>query len=238
MRIGIHFFKKKIKKVRKRKKMNWLLEYFLFIHVTIFLFNHLSHETRDRKYPRHEWWFPYWYWLVIEFNLFFSGYVLQMVWISYSDTNDWIWSESYLMSLLKIIPGLYIVDIWFFVTHYWFHKPINYIQYHYLHHQFSQYTFPSTTFYSHPLEHILSNVGLVLVSALVTRMSDGLFGIWLMIVLLEGMRGHSGPLYFNLFNKQISIPTTTHILHHKYKNMYFGVGGFMDSLFGTLKKMA
>lgn len=206
--------------------MIWWQYFFIFIHLAVLGFNHVTKETKP--FPAQV--VPAIYWLTIEFNLLMAQFTMQQamwLWDWSDDASQWIWTEGYSLSLFKFALGFAVVEIWFYLTHRFLHRYC-YSNIHFIHHLFSNWTFASTTFFSHPLEHLLSNVGLILVSAQVTQMSAGLFWYWLQLVIFEGMRGHAAPI--NIFGIQLQ---TGHILHHRFKSIQFGAGGFMDELCQT-----
>ena len=138
-----------------------------------------------------------------------------------------IYNYNLLWNILKLPLLPLLTDIIFYVTHRMFHN-ITYLyqNVHKIHHQFVD-TYSLAANACHPIEHIITNMGAVLLPVIILNLPLTWGTIWLQLASINSTFCHSGYVFF----KRISpIP---HDFHHKFTNIEFGAGQTMDAIFST-----
>ena len=119
-----------------------------------------------------------------------------------------------------------IADQWFYWTHRAMHRvKFLYNNIHYIHHQWT-YPIAVRTIYAHPVEHIITNVGTLIVPPLIWSSSLEFLMFWVGVATFNAVAGHSG-IHFPVFTNE------KHDLHHRYLNCNYGTFGLSDRMFGT-----
>ena len=80
--------------------------------------------------------------------------------------------------------------------------------------------------YAHPVEHIICNIGAMLIGPLIFPTSQVVLGIWTSIGTLNAVTSHSG----------LALPyiqNVRHDLHHRYLSCNYGAAGPSDIMYGT-----
>ena len=119
-----------------------------------------------------------------------------------------------------------IADQWF----YWTHRTMHRVKYfynniHYIHHQWT-YPIAVRTIYAHPIEHIITNIGSIVLPPLIYPTSVNFLIFWVSLATFNAVVGHSG-IRFPIFANE------KHDLHHRFLNCNYGTFGLSDRLFGT-----
>ena len=144
------------------------------------------------------------------------------------DTSWQLSLNDILYTPIYFIVYTYLADIWFYFTHLTLHR--NRFLYKHIHSIHHQWLFPMgiCAIYAHPLEHIVSNIGSVIIGPVILPINSTLFCLWIILTTLNTVISHSGSYIYMLNNE-------THDLHHRIMSGNFGVRGFCDKLFGTYR---
>lgn len=124
---------------------------------------------------------------------------------------------------LQIPLLILIFEIFFYYTHRALHHPLLYPRVHKIHHR---WVYPSavSTFYAHPLEHALTNVIPVALSAYLVGLPFSLVRLWHLLALSNGIIvSHGG----------YDLGKNFHDDHHVYVTCNYGAFGFLDTFYGT-----
>lgn len=132
----------------------------------------------------------------------------------------------------KIVLGFVVAEVWQYVTHRFLHLPWFYNHIHSWHHKYRHPT-SVTTFYAHPLENLVFNVGTVLVPMYVLQMSHLCSHLFIAVSVLSAVASHSGWMYLGSL---MGWYYSAHDEHHEYMICEYGPGLFMDYLFKTRHK--
>jgi len=114
-----------------------------------------------------------------------------------------------------------IADCLFWSFHLLLHTSTLFQLFHSLHHQII-YPEPLTTFYVHPVEHILVNLFPIFLGPLILKPYPPLLLIWLTLSTFSAVENHSGN-QDNFFRN-----SEFHDMHHRYVNMNYGISGLFD----------
>ncbi|KAK8215255.1 hypothetical protein M8818_002267 [Zalaria obscura] len=137
--------------------------------------------------------------------------------------------DKQLPSLAEIIRDFTLcvlgAEIIFYYGHRLLHHPRFYSRIHKKHHQFTAPIAP-TAQYSHPLEHILSNVIPLALPPQILQCHIITFWLFLGCALFETVTVHSG---FDFFSGCVRM----HDLHHEKFSINYGSLGFLDLAHGT-----
>ena len=128
-----------------------------------------------------------------------------------------------------VLVFLMIEEFLFFHFHFLAHRsPFIYRHIHKLHHRFTSPT-AFHVLYTHPIEHVMVNILPLLLGPVLMASHHVLAILWLAVGQLSSLVAHSGYLI-------PLIPTNPlHDFHHEHFTGNFGVLGFFDFLYGTLK---
>jgi len=134
-------------------------------------------------------------------------------------TNKFPTVREFIRRLLMII---FIFEVLFYTGHYIIHSKCLYGRIHKKHHEWTA-PVAAAAHYNHFLEHIILNITVPSISAIITGSNFITILFWFMLASISVTSTHSG-YWFALARK--------HDNHHKYFNCEYGVI-FMDYLFNT-----
>ena len=139
--------------------------------------------------------------------------------------NYHLYDMSYTEIAIRIIVGIQLCNMWFYLVHRMFHIKFLYKRIHYRHHMNTE-TVAVTALDANPLEHIISTMGIFFVcSTPIPRFYIRCFGV--IIMTWWTCDAHSG------YTK----PSNRHEIHHKLHSYNYGQGLYlMDKLFGSHKE--
>lgn len=118
----------------------------------------------------------------------------------------------------------------FYYTHRLFHHEWFYARFHKIHHSFKA-PFALAAVYAHPLEHLISNVGPLLLFPSLCGAHVFFIWWWMMIAILNTCTAHSG-YYFPMMPSSVF-----HDFHHEQFKYCFGTFGLLDAFHGTDSKL-
>ncbi len=129
---------------------------------------------------------------------------------------------SYFDSAKDLFISSYLIDIFFYFTHYLLHNKYLYI-FHKKHHEIKE-PIGMTALYAHIVDYYFSNLIPVLLPMVILSSTYVTIHLWIFLSILSTIiESHTS--YENLSN--------FHLNHHKYFNYNYGVGGKLDKLLGT-----
>lgn len=140
--------------------------------------------------------------------------------------------------LLMMLVSLAIVsDMHFYLTHRWCHRSVFLWKHIHRHHHVWREPFGVMGIESHPIEHVVVNVGSVVIPILIVQPPLWLVDLILMLAAYKAVTSHSTPLQ-NWIQQTIQrkvawVRSGEHIEHHRTVHRYFGTLGLMDWFFGT-----
>ena len=135
----------------------------------------------------------------------------------YSNEIDWRYVP------LQIPLTIFIFELLFYYLHRLLHTTWLYPSIHKIHHKWV-YPCSISTFYAHPVEHALTNVIPVALSAYLTGLPFTLVRIWHILALINGLFiSHGG----------YDIGQDFHDNHHLYVTCNYGAFKFLDWFHGT-----
>jgi fatty acid hydroxylase domain-containing protein 2 len=118
-----------------------------------------------------------------------------------------------------------IADQWFYWTHRMMHIRFLYRHIHTIHHRWT-YPIAVRAIYAHPVEHIISNIGSLVIGPLLWPASVELMVLWTIVATFNAVSAHSGVSIS-------AVGAEKHDLHHRYLNCNYGTTGFSDRMYGT-----
>lgn len=133
------------------------------------------------------------------------------------------------MVLLQLLFYVVSTDCWFYWVHRLMHMNKTLFRHvHYLHHEWV-YPMAIRTIYTHPVEHLLGNVGSIVIGPYLWPGSRGLIYLWVIGATASSVFAHCGTIlpFFS---------SVTHDLHHRYLTCNYGVLSISDRLYGTLRR--
>lgn len=122
----------------------------------------------------------------------------------------------------KLFATLCIFDLLFYIGHYALHNKYFYGRYHKIHHEWKA-PIALSAHYNHITEHIIVNMFLPFLSAIITGANIYTISLWMLIATLAVTATHSG--YWIFLAKY-------HDSHHQFFNIHYGVF-ITDYLFST-----
>ncbi|CAL4088587.1 unnamed protein product [Meganyctiphanes norvegica] len=128
--------------------------------------------------------------------------------------------------LFELIGCILLEEAGFYYSHRLFHHRLFYKRFHKMHHEW-QSPISITAIYSHPLEHIISNMGPVFLGPLVFGSHTATIWLWCSMVYLSTLNAHSG------YHLPFFPSPEAHDFHHLKFNQCYGVLGVLDLLHGT-----
>ena len=129
---------------------------------------------------------------------------------------------SYFDSAKDLFISSYLIDIFFYFTHYLLHNKYLYF-FHKKHHEIKE-PIGMTALYAHIVDYYFSNLIPVLLPMVILSSTYVTIHLWIFLSILSTIiESHTS--YENLSN--------FHLNHHKYFNCNYGVGGKLDKLLGT-----
>tara|TARA_B110000971_G_scaffold157928_1_gene161290 strand:- start:229 stop:897 length:669 start_codon:yes stop_codon:yes gene_type:complete len=118
---------------------------------------------------------------------------------------------------------LFLLDVFFFTTHYLFHCKFLYKKFHNIHHKITA-PIGLSALYHHPIDYAFSNIIPSALPVVVLRSSVPVFIAWAILTAYHTvMVGHGG----------IKNKSEQHDIHHSKFTKNYGTGFGMDLLFGT-----
>ncbi|KAM7350131.1 fatty acid hydroxylase domain-containing protein 2-like [Cochliomyia hominivorax] len=132
--------------------------------------------------------------------------------------------------LIKFAIMTGLEEVLFYYVHRLLHHRLMYTLYHKKHHKCTA-PIAITTFYCHPVEHILSNFGPITLSGFLLNVHIIVFWAFSTVAIAASMTNHSG--YYFPFAMDLVL---FHDYHHERFNCNFGVFGWLDKFHGTFKE--
>jgi len=132
-------------------------------------------------------------------------------------------------TLRDVLVFIVIEEFLFFHFHMLGHLvPFLYISVHKVHHRFSS-PLAYHVVYTHPIEHVMVNLLPLILGPVLMRSHVLLAILWMSVGQLTSLVAHCG------YSIPIIPTNPLHDLHHKNFTGNFGVLGFFDYIYGTLK---
>lgn len=132
--------------------------------------------------------------------------------------------------ILKLFFCVGVVEIWFYVTHIIAHHKSIYAYCHKMHHK---YTSPVAinALYAHPIDFAITSVFSIVLGCMLIPVHVYTFILYLFLVITSNTFSHSG---YSLYLGKIELLSARyHDDHHRLFNKNYGIGYFMDKIFGT-----
>lgn len=131
--------------------------------------------------------------------------------------------------VLHIVCCLPFAEIVFYSSHRLLHTPWFFQHIHYIHHSMTAPSAP-TCIYAHPVEMILSNIGVVATGPMFMQCHLSVWMIWTLASIIDTMFAHSG------WHLPFTLGSEGHDYHHSSgTGDNLGVIGTLDQYFGTNK---
>jgi len=128
--------------------------------------------------------------------------------------------------LLEGIVFTLVEEVGFYYTHRISHHPSLYKHYHKRHHEWTS-SISIIAIYSHPVEHLVSNVWPVFLGPLLMGSHVATLWVWIMVAQLSTLNSHCG------YHLPFMPSPEAHDYHHLKFTNNFGVLGVLDRLHGT-----
>lgn len=128
-------------------------------------------------------------------------------------------------NILLFVFYTIIGDQWFYWTHRLMHCPLLYYSIHYYHHYWT-YPIAISTINAHPIEHIIINIGSIVIGPLLYPCTDNILTIWIILTTFNAVSGHCG-----LHIPYLSIEN--HDMHHRLLTCNYGTSVLSDYMYGT-----
>jgi len=130
--------------------------------------------------------------------------------------------------LVELIICLLVEEVMFYYSHWLLHNRRIYKHIHKQHHEWTA-SIGLTSLYSHPVEHILSNMLPLAMGPLLLGSHIATSWLWFSLALISTLNSHSG------YHLPFFPSPEAHDFHHLKYNQCYGVLGILDYLHGTDK---
>jgi sterol desaturase/sphingolipid hydroxylase (fatty acid hydroxylase superfamily) len=154
------------------------------------------------------------------FNLFVSSWIVSLPYAYLKKSNPYIdpvsSNEEFVLyvEVIKFALSVFIVEVWFYCTHWLLHQPPFYSFIHKIHHRFKA-PIAVASMYAHPIEFVVGNLLGVVLGPMITRCHPLTSYIWIHNALMSTGGSHSG---YKMFYAEF------HDAHHQYFDYNFGIG--------------
>ncbi|MCL4117038.1 UNVERIFIED_CONTAM: hypothetical protein GTU68_062064 [Idotea baltica] len=128
--------------------------------------------------------------------------------------------------LFELAIFILVEEVCFYYSHRLFHHRLLYKRYHKLHHEW-QSPIALTAIYSHPFEHIFSNLLPIFAGPMIMGSHVATFWLWVSLAIFSTLNAHSG------YHLPFFPSPEAHDYHHLKFNQCYGVLGVLDLLHGT-----
>ncbi|KAB7499172.1 Fatty acid hydroxylase domain-containing protein 2 [Armadillidium nasatum] len=131
--------------------------------------------------------------------------------------------------IFELAIFIIVEEICFYYSHRLLHHRYLYKRYHKLHHEW-QSPIAVTAVYSHPVEHIFSNLLPIFAGPMIMGSHIATFWLWVSLAIFSTLNAHSG------YHLPFFPSPEAHDFHHLKFNQCYGVLGVLDLLHGTDEK--
>nr|UYO77164.1 fatty acid hydroxylase domain-containing protein 2 like A [Penaeus japonicus] len=131
--------------------------------------------------------------------------------------------------LFELMVCILVEEVGFYYTHRLFHHRLLYKHFHKWHHEW-QSPVSVTALYTHPLEHIISNMAPVILGLIILGSHPATVWLWCGLANLSTINAHCG------YHLPFFPSPEAHDYHHLKFNQCYGVLGILDRLHGTDEK--
>jgi sterol desaturase/sphingolipid hydroxylase (fatty acid hydroxylase superfamily) len=122
---------------------------------------------------------------------------------------------------LRVAAVYIMTEIWFYFSHRLMHHP-RFYKFHKDHHVYKEPP-PHATFYCSTTEHLVVNMGTLIVPMIIIPLPYYFTLVWSFLVMNNAVSAHMGTEYIDY----------EHYIHHQKFTKNFGAGTWVDKLLGT-----
>ena len=126
-------------------------------------------------------------------------------------------------TMLGFLTILHVINCFFYLTHRMLHLPLLYRYIHYQHHEIID-SFAVSTYYTHPIEYLVSNMLSFFLPILILGSS---YRFMITLILLSTV--------FSTLS-HVTYVYNDHQVHHRYYRYNYGFGSYFDMICGTFRK--